>query len=147
MAEQDRGVRNISLLKICSHHINFDDVLPAIDRIKKKIEDLDVYGRYHDVTQLHEIVNCFCARQIEITGENNMTMGHEVFWACVCLERERVLCKPIMSEEPFGEVNPKITIEGGQSIPATDRQNYRQRIERVCNAHNPLVTVQWPKNW
>lgn len=138
---------NINEVTICDGFINFTEVSKAVGRIAPVIRNIEGFGTVQkaNVEKFRGIGNWF--EPIEINEETMIVMGSDVFWACVCLDQKRVFCKRSQCPSTRNIVNYRISATDGDVIPQADRQNYRQRIDRVCNSQKPPLRVEWPGNW
>lgn len=125
-------VMRISQLRLFYGDINFDKVLKVIARIEKRSREDDRFKPDgikvdHDCKQICE--------------------GIDIFWACVCLGLDNVLCE-VCRNEPMRDDFDRINVTGNlANIPPDKRAEYRMRIDDVCRQHEPPLTVEWPVQW
>src|SRR6218665_3495290 len=112
MAEYETEVMKISQLTVCNGYIKFEEVLPVIARIEEKLKEIDKFAKLHKVAVLREVGNRFEPRAIEVNYHyNQISVGNEVFWACVCLGLEKAICKVFTTHPTKAEIT-RIEVTG-----------------------------------
>lgn len=140
---------NIRDLKICDAYIEFPLVSEAIKRIYPVIKNIETLRSFRDMGRFDGIGNWLEEIYVGLSKENKPTFVRfsDVFWACVCLGQEKVLCKQTTCRATENVVHNIIKVVDDATIQLDDRKLYRKRIDEVCSSHDPRLTVEWPAGW